>query len=46
MSGVQVNFEENLPPLQCLLDGGVPSLATLDTYIADLDMDLEENSKQ
>ena len=46
MSSVQMNFEETLPPVQSLLDGGVPSLATLETYIADLDVDLEENSKE
>ena len=46
MSGLQLNYEETLPPLQSLLAGGVPSLATLETYIADLDVDLEENSKE
>ena len=46
MSGLQLNYEETLPPLQSLLAGGVPSLATLETYIANLDVDLEENSKE
>ena len=46
MSGLRLNYEETLPPLQSLLAGGVPSLATLETYIADLDVDLEENNKE
>ena len=46
MAHVQFDCEETLPPLKSLLAEGVPSLATLETYIADLDVDLEENSKE
>ncbi|KAK3600467.1 hypothetical protein CHS0354_013026 [Potamilus streckersoni] len=37
---------ESVPPLGGLLANGVPSISALDTYIADLDMQQEENSKQ
>lgn len=41
-----LNFVEKVPPLEHLLGNGVPSVAALDTYIADLDLDLEENAKE
>lgn len=32
--------------MEQLLANGVPSIAAMETYIADLDVDLEENSKE
>ena len=41
-----LNFIEKVPPVEHLLADGLPSIAALDTYIADLDMDLDENAKE
>jgi len=40
------DFVEVIPPFEQLLSTGVPSIAALDTYIVDLDLDLEENGKE
>ncbi|WAQ98961.1 K0825-like protein [Mya arenaria] len=41
-----VDFTDWVPPVDHLLANGIPSIAALDTYIADLDLDLEENAKE
>lgn len=41
-----VDFAETVPPMEQLLACGTPSIAALETYIADLDMDLDENAKE
>jgi hypothetical protein len=46
MATLRADMADKLPPLHSLLEMGVPSLAALDTYIADLDAQLEDNSRQ
>ncbi|KAL4228091.1 hypothetical protein ACF0H5_013526 [Mactra antiquata] len=41
-----LNFVERVPPLEKLLANGIPSVSALDTFIADLDVNLEENAKE
>ncbi|KAH3834366.1 uncharacterized protein KIAA0825-like isoform X2 [Dreissena polymorpha] len=41
-----LQFRECAPPMENLLANGVPSIAAMETYIADLDIDLEENAKE
>lgn len=37
---------EMIPPVRSFLECGIPCLAALDTYVEDLDRQLEDNSKQ
>jgi len=41
-----VDFSETVPPMEQLLVCGTPSISALETYIADLDVDLDENTKE
>lgn len=40
------DFAETVPPMEQLLACGTPNISALETYIADLDVDLEENARE